>query len=113
MRPVVAAAAAVPFLACTGLAAPAQAVPQPNEVTFVCGGTTYAGTAGSPMAVSARFKTPDGPATGSVKAAEGYPAFTGVPRRLLTRCHVYVNDVYLVDGYVLFVGPGSGSARSR
>ena len=113
MRPVVAAAAAVPFLACTVLAGPAQAVPQPNKVTFDCGDKVYEGIAGSPMAVSAHFKTSDGPATGSVKAAEDYPAFTGVPRRLLTRCDVYVNDVFLVDGYVLLVGPGAGSVPSR
>lgn len=100
-------AAAFPVLATIALAAPAHAVPQPNDITAVCGDTTYTGTAGSPMAVGAHMQGPDGrPATVSVKGAEGYPAFNGVPRRLLTTCDVYINGEFFVVGYVLLTGPG-------
>lgn len=114
MRPVVAAAAAIPVLACTALAAPAEAAPQPNEVTFVCGGTSYTGTAGSQMAVSAHFRSAQGPGVGIVKDAEGLPAFNGVPRRLLTECQVLLNGepAFTEFGplYVLLVGPGAQPA---
>ena len=62
------------------------------------------------MTVVARFRTSEGPAVGSVKGAEGYPAFTGVPTRLLTLCAVHKNGEYFVDGLVLLVGPGSRPA---
>ncbi len=78
-------------------------------MTAVCAdGSTYTGTAGSPMAVGAHLVGEDGrPATVSVKAAEGYPAFNGVPRRLLTRCDVYLDgELFVVDGYLLIGGPG-------
>ena len=107
MKPTSLLAAALPILAPIAMAAPAHAAPQPNDITVVCGDTTYTGTAGSPMAVGAHLQRPDGrPATVSVKGAEGYPAFTGVPMRQLTTCDVYINGEFFVVGYVLLTGPG-------
>ncbi len=44
-----------------------------------------------------------------VKAADDYPAFNGVPRRLLTPCDVYINGEPLLPDnqlYLLLTGPG-------
>ena len=88
--------------ALVGLFSAAQAQPRPNVVAAVCAnGVTYTGTAGSPNAAAAHFDR----GAFIVKAAEGYPAFNGVPRRLLTRCDVYLNGEFFIDGYLLLNGP--------
>ena len=85
----------------------APAAPQPNPISGECAdGVSYTAFAPSQASSVARGTTQDGQQfTLSVKAAD-IVQLTGVPRELLTRCDVYIDGYYLIDGYVLLSGPG-------